>query len=258
MATRFDASGDYLIRAEAITGLFTIAFWLRLITDANNYTSFLWMGSDTADDAQAIHISTDSDGTRLDIWALDGGAQRITGPQLTVGLDYYIAITGSTAAGFPLRLYVNGTMQGAGTETTGAGTFAAQRFQVADSPWSQPANARVSHLRAWNVDLNHSEIIAEMDRTQPGLENFLWIMCPLERHNDLEDLSGNYRNLTANGTLTTEDDAPNIGDDPDYDLKRLFPLWAVPAVQEPATSASVLVNGGLTRSRMAGRSLAGW
>lgn len=71
-------------------------------------------------------------------------------------------------------------------------------------------NGRVTDARCWTAALSQSEIQAENASPYAVVRTSnLWAAWPLQSHTTLTDSSGNSRDLTAGGTLSTEINAPS-------------------------------------------------
>jgi hypothetical protein len=90
-------------------------------------------------------------------------------------------------------------------------------------------NGRIWNVKVWGRALSAAELLVESYYYRPQFPNSINVWWPLPNAANTNDYSGNARNPTVGGTLTTEDGAPN-GWRPN--LRRIF----IPA---PATGLTI-------------------
>lgn len=116
---------------------------------------------------------------------------------------YHITMRRNTASS--LDALVNGVVVANVTQSVSSRTAAARMLIGAWMDNDSLADGDVERSRAWTRDLSDGEVATEMASADVVSATNLWANWPLTVHTDLTDHSGNGRNLTGVGTLTTED-----------------------------------------------------
>ncbi len=204
MAVRTDASGDNLTRATGPTGDYTLALWVRIVNDRNNYS--MLASRDTGGDY--LQLGCDADGTSLSMYTdFDGGTTHAV-TSLTVGNWHFAAYTQAVAGnGTAIPYYgtPGSALTAASSFTSGANTGT---LYIGNSGFGEWFDGRVANLMIWDRVLSAAELANQMRQYVPVSPDGLHLWAPLLRHTELVDFSGNGRTLTAGGTLTTEDGPP--------------------------------------------------
>lgn len=219
MSIRFDASADNLSRTTLLPSIstFTLMGWFYLSVDRNNYSTFLCFGTTAGAEYQMV---TTADGLSLNLW---NGSTETAGSALGLGVWNHLTmvVDGTGAGGF--RAYLNGALD---ITTAGNGTATAQRILVGNSPANEFLNGRGAALKFYSRAMSVAEIRAEMFCYQPVSLHRLNAWNPLLHTGDLCDYSGMGGNLTAAGTLATEDGPPRVQwKPPRLEVRRFLPLF---------------------------------
>ncbi len=212
MAVRFDAAGDSLSRTTSPPNIraFTVCGWAYVISD----------GGAVAQPLVAMLDGTLADGCVL-YWDNGFGNFEVIVADAG-GIFDNVVVSASPTTGTPFFWFMSCSGNGTGT-VTGAFTTASQNSQTtgtadmgdavadntsitfADVASAQSLDARLWNIKAWDRALSLEEVLIESfyKRKQfPASTNFHW---EADRHDALFDISGNGRNPTTGGTLTTED-----------------------------------------------------
>jgi hypothetical protein len=206
MSVRFDATTDMLTRIASVPSnvTFSVCLWCRLQVDRNNFQAAF-----SFDDSggQFAALDTDSDGTTMTLYAR--GAQGAMGA-MTVGTWYYIAMTKTslTHVGY---FAAAGTPTLGVTNVTATGTItAANKIWIGNDVAVERWDGNLQNVKIWDgVVLTQAEIEAERWNHVPQRTANLWAWLPmLDAASPQTDFSGNGRDFTVAGTLTTEDNPP--------------------------------------------------
>lgn len=212
MAVRFDATGDALSRTTSPPNVraFTVCGWANAIVD-NGAVAQLLVAMLDAGFTDGIALYWDNGFGNFEVIVADGGA-----------IFDNAVVSASPATGTPFAWFVSCSGNGTNTVTAGyrlasdntwtTGT-ADMNAVVADNTainfasvaGGQDFNGRLWNIKAWDRALSLQEVLIESfyERVQfPASLNFHWLAY---RHDALFDISGNGRNPTTGGTLTTED-----------------------------------------------------
>lgn len=214
MAIRASTNSDDARLGSNPTGNFTVAFKFRTGADfAATYQTLFWMGSTVAADYNnGLWIGLGFPGDHLEVFMLSNSAPRITGATLAINTWYEGMLSGSTAQGGAITLWVNGATTLGGAGTAGAsGNMGSNRLMFGND--SEPAAGALLRLEAgkvWNRALNVTEANAELNYLNPRSTTNLWGAWTLvDDGNGLLDTSGNGRNLTETGNLLVEAGFPS-------------------------------------------------
>lgn len=211
MATRFDAATDRLARTTGILNFnaaYTWMGWVYISTDQNAYTHIWSINTNNQFSQNADYIGMTSDGTTLISYVDNGGAgTEQPGTNLTAATWYHIAVVRASTTS--LLIYLNGVQDSNNTRSV-ATRGAASRMEIGALSTSNadPFNGRVQHVKIWDTNLSVAEIQQEMVTARPQRTANLWLWTPLHSSGDILDYSGNARDWTAGGALTTEDGPP--------------------------------------------------
>lgn len=211
MAVRFDAVGDQLNRTANLppNGSFTYMMWAVIDNElsAGTYQPYIWALDATSQQGYACGVINGI----FDIECYNGGvvassssvASRPTAGQAAC---VYIRCSG-TGAGLinsGYRLATSNAFVSSGTATLGSLNVMTQLYMggLFGVYWM---DGRKWNIKAWDRALSDAEILAESyfdGVLYPASLNF---HLPLTGVNDTADRSGNGRNPTTAGTLTTGD-----------------------------------------------------
>jgi hypothetical protein len=164
------------------------------------------VGGFMAADGRDGSMMFDGDGTTLAVWAAGAGVTTFTN-QPAAGQAFFWALTIQTDAnvfGF-IRRDSDRTLE---SQSEPVANWSISEINLGDGPSfdrNYPMNGRVWNVKCWDRVLTNAELLVESYYRRvmfPASINFHW---PLDRHDDLNDYSGNGRAATAVGTLSTED-----------------------------------------------------
>lgn len=189
---------------------FTTTFWARLREDRDDFSTLMRLHSSSGSSTR-VTITTTGGGVTVavasagnpsgiqgvDILEVDEWrmfAVTVGGTGETDGKIYTKVIDGSTNV-------TSGEVSG-GSTATGLTLFG--RSASDDTEWF---NGGLAYVRIWSAVLTQEEIESEWASSTAVRSDDLWASWPLS--DDINDVSGNDRHLTAGTTaLTTEDDPP--------------------------------------------------
>ncbi|HKX31495.1 MAG TPA: LamG domain-containing protein [Blastocatellia bacterium] len=199
MAIRFDAIADNYFRSTSPTFPNTIMFWVKIVVDLNNFCVMIaWDG------ANDFYLGTGGNGTILEFYP-GPGAAGIDGTDLIVGQWYHVAIVSGAGTGASRNIYLNGALDISTTSDEPPSGL----LYIANDANDEWINASMAALKIYNAVLTQREIQQEMRQYKPVRKSDIHLFCPmLDVGTGGNDFSGNGRNLTAGGTLTTEDGPP--------------------------------------------------
>jgi hypothetical protein len=202
MAVRCDAAGDAVARTTNLPSIasFTIMLWCYLTVDTNAAAYPLGYGS-----TGAYRLGVSDDGTTTSAY---DSYNEVVGGTWTLGTWKHLAITVAGTGTGQALFYVDGgllaTLDGH-TEFVGTTLrLGAAPASASTTPW----NGRIAAHKAYDVVLTAPQIQQEMWQYLPVITANLNAWAPLILHTDLKDYSGNARDYTGTGTLTTEDGPP--------------------------------------------------
>ena len=210
MAVRFDAVGDQLNRTANLppNGSFTYMMWAVIDNEqAGVYQPYLWALDATSQQGYACGVINGI----FDIECYNGGvvassSSVATRPTAGQAACVYARCSG-TGAGLinsGYRLATSNAFVSSGTATLGSLNVMTQLYMggLFGVYWM---DGRKWNIKAWDRALSDAEILAESyfdGVLYPASLNFY---LPLTGVNDTADRSGNGRNPTTAGTLTTGD-----------------------------------------------------
>ena len=214
MAVRFDASGDYLLRTANLPSptAFGACGWAVLDVDRNASTCFFALESGTSSAAATIALFADSDGTSLKLFSpAGGGVTSGTLASLVVGQPFFWAVTGNGAGAGGLTAYY----RTAGSNTLSSvsiqgSTFSQGALFLGNNSYAEWFNGRAWNAKVWDRVPSASELLIESYFARPQFPTSQNLWLPMYSHLDVADRSGNGRNPTVGGTLTTGDTLVNL------------------------------------------------
>ena len=210
-ATVFDQNADY-----------TWSAWFYMPT-LNSGAGFLWNATTGTNANQDFALLTS--GANLQVNAINGAGAQLdfadgASTQL-VNTWYYITLqrTGNT-----LRIYrrVSGGSTALEVSISAAvtGRITGDRMNIgARGATDRANNTRVAYARLHSSVLTTAEIDAEAVSPTAVITANLWGDWPLTEATDLTDHSGNGRDWTAVGTLSTEANPPDVVEGPTIDTQ---------------------------------------
>jgi hypothetical protein len=201
MAVGFNASGDQLSRTTnlpASSTAFTACGWVRRDADTNNYASVLWVINSNG--AAYSGIGFNSDGTTLSAFGTSGEGNIPAGGQPDQGEWVFVAVTqsGTTVTGWASP---EGDSNFYSVTATGT-SFTPATFTAGNDGTGFFLSGAMQNIRVFDSVLNQAALALEKAATAAvATELFDW-RC--NDNTDTNDISGNGRNPTVGGTLTTE------------------------------------------------------
>jgi hypothetical protein len=222
VAVRFTASGQQYTRTTgSFHGnlAFTVTLWA--ILDADRNTSFaIWGQRLSTGNAYGYLYNETGDGTTMDweVYKLDQGLTKLTGPNMAVGTPYFLAFGCGPAGASGVFLRYAAAGAAALTSVTGAHSHTSTTYEQAMLGNNQfdTANGwmdgRVAAVKEWSAVLSLAEIEAERWTMTPRRLANLAAWFPLLQGGAVaeaqNDRSGNGRHWTAGTGSTTEDGPP--------------------------------------------------
>lgn len=199
MSIRFDTGGEsYNISTSLPSNTIpsTVSMWVLLVVDTNTYQIFF------NDDDTNYLLGCDGTGQVLIFY---NGSDRTTSQTLALGTWYHVALV---ASGTSRRIYLNGALVLDYTDP-GSSDVPASYYIGSSSGGSFTLNGRLGAFKMWTAALTQAEVQREMRSQRPVRVSDLYAFWPmLDVGNGGTDFSAFGRNLSASGTLTTEDNPP--------------------------------------------------
>jgi hypothetical protein len=207
MAVRFDASGDKLTKTTGLPSnlqsSFTVTGWARIITDRNDWSTFVNLSYDSN---EFVYVQTSSDGLTWHMWTNNGNSNIYLA---TVDQWVYLILTISQIDNLATGGYIlSGGNTVGWSSSISVSSASPTLFSFGDSVFTgEFLNGRLAYCKAWTTNLSDAELIAESNSIRPIRTADLWGFWPMfpgsgER---VRDYSGNGNNLTEGGTLTDEE-----------------------------------------------------
>jgi hypothetical protein len=162
-----------------------------------------------------------------------------TGPEtagatLTVNNWYYVAqvwtpTTGTDDVGYHGSLTAASlTALSAANGDTISGSWV---LQLGNDAFNSSLNGRLCNVKLWNNSLTAAEVQAERWSWHPQRTTDLWGWWPLDGNGNIQDYSGNGRNLTLTGSPTEAAGPPVAFDAPVRAAYTYTPASATPSSQ---------------------------
>lgn len=173
----------------------TIAGWIRLISDDNYWNNFFGIG--TGDPFQGGEIGTSNDGVTFQIFYT--GNASTNGSTLTVGTWYHVGITYD---GTNYRAYLNGVLDITTPSSTGT---PGSSFFIGSDPTNSATNTDVAYVKLWGAVLTADEIKNERMARPNRFTNLLawWPLWASDK-----EMLGNTISWTKDSTTWTAESPP--------------------------------------------------
>lgn len=213
--------GYYLSRSSpwSHNAAYTVMGWFYLETDLDTYSHFLHVGGSEGYDGNTDVIGADNDGVTLrggcaggssNSWQVDSA--------LSLGDWFHVALIRSSAT--DLKLYLDGvsvlTFTPDVSGRTGSSLFTLGQYN------GLPINGRLAAVKAWTAALSVGELSNEAGSIGPVRSANLWGAWPMVDNATLvNDISGNSRHLTINGTVPWIADPP-LGSTERHQTRRMI------------------------------------
>lgn len=214
MSQRADAASDrcsYTASAPPSPATaFTVTMWARLRVDRDDFSTMMRLHSSSGG-STTVNITTGSSGT-TPIVVSPGNTGGIVGSDaLAVDTWRMIAVTCAGTGATDSKIYTKtiggSTNVATGEVSGGAAPDGLTLFGRSAGDSTEWFNGGLAYVRVWSAVLSQADIEAEWASATVVRTSGLWANWPLATN--LNDISGNGRNLTAGSTaLSTEDDPP--------------------------------------------------
>lgn len=215
MAVRFGSSGASNFQRTAslpaaLSNPFTICGWatpsanasftmlcaMEIIDDGGHWWQ---LGFDRTSNSVLRHYSSN-----------DG--EFVTGldPGTTAPFFWAASFTSNLVATFAIRSIANAALSTAALAAYASESFTPNVLNVGNDIFGEYYDGRIWNVKFWDRALTTPELLIESYYARvmfPSSLNFHW---PMFNAADVRDLSGNARNATSGGTLTTEDGAHGL------------------------------------------------
>lgn len=195
MSLRYDGATEYAyFLTSSPDTVWTAVGWIYIVTDGDTAVPLLWT-NDGATAFVTAGLSTDGTSPRI---STSAGASADSASQST-GTWFHVAI---------VRNGVNATLYVAGNSaaTFGSAPSYTPAAFIIGGNGTVALNGRAARVRLWLAALSEAEIEAEMASNTVVRTADLYANWPLI--DNLNDISGNGRTLTFNGTPSYEADPP--------------------------------------------------
>lgn len=211
MAVRFDASGDrlYTTANPPAANAYTLCGWAVLASDINTTGAVCAVENGLTSAGETQCIATDSDGTTIRLFG--DGAFSAAGFTPGLGVPFFFAMvaTGTGASG--LNAYLRTASQNSfATLTRNGNIFTPSHVFIGNDSYAEYWPGDAWNVKQWNRALSAEELLIESFYARPMFPASLNFWWPLHNASDTADRSGNGRNPTVGGTLTTQDGPVNL------------------------------------------------
>lgn len=211
MAIRFDDAADRILRTADLlnyNAAYTVMAWVRTPADYTSITaSFICLNTDAYNNQDRIYGNAGY--TRM--FSRTTSSAESSAILLANSTWYHITMLRTDATNG--SLWIDGVEKAFTTPDVSART-AVTRFEFGgetSGDWD-PLGGRVAAIKAWSAALSEAEIAAEVDYYTPirTANNYAYWPCYAGAVERLRDYSANVRHWTEGGTLTDEDDPPDL------------------------------------------------
>ncbi len=203
MAIRQAATGNgYSLSTTSASRGLTVAGWLCLRADRNDYTSFFehWNSYNNM-----LGLITPSDGTTLECFV--SAYTELSLGALLIDRWYYAGIQSDSAGNARGFISTPGGGPLTFTSTSSIPSYNGTLYFLTDSD-AEWANGSVENWRLWSDYLDPNELLEEMLSPYPRRTGKLWGWWRLQNPDDFGDLSGNGRRLTRSGSAQRTEPGP--------------------------------------------------
>lgn len=189
---------------------FTVTFWARLRVDRDDFSTMMRLHSSSGG-STTVNITTGSSGT-TPIVVSPGNSGGIIGTD-ALAVDTWrmlavtVAGTGASDGKIYTKVIAGSTNVVTGQVTGGSTPDGITLFGRSAGDSTEWFNGGLAYVRVWSAVLSQAEIEAEWASATIVRTSGVWANWPMLTN--INDISGNGRNLTAGSTaLSTEDDPP--------------------------------------------------
>jgi Bacteriophage minor capsid protein len=221
MAIQFNQASDRVYRSDTfpnplVTGISFSGYYF-LVSDLNRNATYHRISNNNVTTAT---LATDVGGLGLNYFTSGGAITSSVNNGVGQWMAFGYTLQGTNCIIYA-RLLGNNTVVNSGTvsQDTPSHFCLGGRHQIDDTEWG---HIRTAYNRFWSGILTQAEFEAEWDSIEAVRSADLWADWPLV--DDLSDISGNDRPLTAGTTQFSIEDGPPIVTIPDLVKTRLF-LW---------------------------------
>jgi hypothetical protein len=241
MAWRIDASGDNLRRSTSLPAstLVTICAWIKVVNDRNGNFRCPFI------------LETSGTGSFVGVeWSSSNTFDVIAGTIVSFGVTptsatgwFFVAVTANGSGANAVHGYwAKPGDTSFNTATANGSSFTPAFLTFGNDDVSEWMDGRIAAIKVWDAELTQTELWTEMWSQTPFRRTNLHLFAPGFKHAELNDMSGNGKTLTANGTLTTEEGPP-------VPWRRGRPRRSSITVPAGAPAAVQLADEGLTYQR---------
>lgn len=247
MAVRANASADHLKRQGGMgitSPPWTVCGWVcRRGTGAASFSGVITLSDNNTTDG--VYCPSDEGGVGTPRYVGFGGSGAITDSNFTNNQWRFIACSIENATN-GAKYWRHNTGAGGTLTLVGQATPTASRLTdstnleeiwLGDSRFGgEWWNGSWCCVRGWNAVLSQAELEAELVSPTPVRTSGLQFAYRLSTDSDINDTSGNGRNLVENGTIDTDSDEPSeiaVGD------VNITPATVVGTITIPSPTMSV-------------------
>lgn len=203
MAIRANAGTYAQYVTTSPTGDFTAMMWVYIVATTSTYTGLIYFG-DNADYLAPEYFGLDADGLTPTFSRNVSGITAST--PLTAATWYHLACSGNTGSTQQHTIYQDGVQVAQGD--FGVSLYTTGQTSVGSAGGGDNSNTRFEAFKFWNRKLTLNEVVTERRYIRPVSLVSLWQWAPFISSTQLGDFSGNARDFSAVGSLTTEDGPP--------------------------------------------------
>lgn len=201
MSIRNSGSGNYLSPSSfPANSPLSIRCWVKMSVDTNAYSTFVSLNSSSS---TPFLVGTGVNGNTLIAYAQN--TEQASSYNLTVDSVWHHVVY--TWNGTTVNIYVDGVnVLQVGLTQSGTTTS----LTILSDTFSKYFNGSIYGVAIWQRELKLEQVKADRFIVTPQVKSDLWGWWLLDTNSDTTDRSGNSRNLTTTGTLTTDSSKPNI------------------------------------------------
>lgn len=210
MSVRADTSSEAIFRDTGVPShtSFTIASWFRLRGTGGTAKSILSLTNTDVSAQCSLFYRTASLNNPTLRTAV--GDYPITGFSFVINTWYYVAVGSSGVGATDSTIWVieeNETVRTVDGQTS---SFTPTTLSLFNNAIGQFTNSNLYNTMVWNTKLTTAELLQQMKVLSPIVQySNLYSHAELNVHTSLIDLSGNGRDWTPTGALSTEANNPS-------------------------------------------------
>lgn len=206
MSVRIDAITEDLRRTTGLPSsstAFSICGWSKITRIAND---FQYWGLEDPSNYLVIGYA-DNGANQFEISGTNGSSSFASSPTNETWFFWAMTCSGSGAGAFK-GYWAYPTDTSFKTASTTGASFTPATLFLGNDTFGEYCNASYFAVKVWEAALTSDELWQEMESIRPHRYANLHIFSPLWDTSDLNDYSGNGKNWTGTGSISSEDNSP--------------------------------------------------